>query len=117
MFWFFYQWLWPLFEPCTTANALAMSGLSPLQVRYGNGGAVYTFNGPMAWTLSVCPTPMMNLVLLLAVLGVVLIVVGIVWFIRTVLWPAPQAPLDLIVDETYQQLDRAADDYLKRAHF
>lgn len=117
MFWFFYEWLWPLFEPCATADAFAMHGLSPLQVLDGQGMPLYLFNHPVQWMLNVCPTPTMNFVLLLGILGAVLVGVKLVRLIRVVLWPAPQASLDLIVDATYQQLDQAADDYLKRVNF
>lgn len=112
-----YHLLWPLFQLCSDSQALALSGSSPLQVASSNDGPVYQFPA-FAWSLSVCPTPLMHVVLLLSVLGVLtglaIVISGLVRVSRAIFSSAEEPGLGHLVEDTYQELEDASWAYLWR---
>lgn len=113
--WFkLFQWLGPLYEPCTGFPQLQLTYDTPLRI-FSQGMLWYDFTSPVTMTMAVCPTTMLYVLLVLAVLGLLAAVIFTIGLFRQTLLPEPAQPsLQALLEETFQELDDASWEYLSR---
>ncbi|MBA2678491.1 MAG: hypothetical protein H0U76_08890 [Ktedonobacteraceae bacterium] len=109
-----YHWL---FEVCTDAPAVTLPGHFTLQLTCPNHGPVYNVLNP-TWIVPICPTITLHVVLLLSLLGmlagVAIVSYGLVRVKRAVFSSTVQPSVGRLVGETYQELEDASWEYLRR---
>ncbi|MBW7884697.1 MAG: hypothetical protein H3C34_19065 [Caldilineaceae bacterium] len=110
-----YEWLWPLFEACSGPDAIPLSYTSPLHITDQYGNTLYDSGGyPLQLVACICPTATMDLLLILAGLGVLLTVIFVTMLGAWALRGPKSTPSDQIVERVVAELDRVSNEFLKR---
>ena len=110
-----YEWLWPLFEVCNGTPGFGLRFYAPFEVNDQWGNLLYSSNGaPVAQSVCLCPTPMMNALLLLAMVGLIAGVFGLAGMLVEMLKPPKREP-DPVLQRFIEHLDQASAEYLKRS--
>jgi hypothetical protein len=110
-----YNVLWPLFEPCSEPQALRLP--YSVLVRMQNAGGSYDL--PLDLVLCLCPTPTMDVLMLIAGLGVVLVFGLVIWLLASAVTvppslPSPQMQTQQIVETVLQEVDQLSEEFLRR---
>jgi hypothetical protein len=119
--WPIYEKLWPLFSPCTDAQGLPLYFSTPYEMvdRFGNHLMMMEGQEPTYFLIRVCPTPLMDLMLLGVAFMVLIVFVTLTVLLAGfmgMLWSSQQkSPPQFMTREIMEELDKAAQEYLRRA--
>lgn len=118
-----YDLLWPLFELCSDPQALRLPHNIVVQVNeLVDSKVVDSYELPVDLVLSLCPTPTMDVLLLAAALGWVLILGLFVWSLGGLVGmvmgqpaqPSAQMQAQQIVEAVVQEVDELSEEFLRQ---